>query len=86
MADDDAAQARLAKCGSDLGIERGHIECNNDFGLGVIDLAKKRLFGAEWIIIHHRAAGLEDRKIADHAIGRVGQEEPDFRALAPPSR
>ena len=36
----------------------------------------------EGIVVHHRAAGLEDGKKADHRIGRVGQEQPHLDPLA----
>ncbi len=67
-----------------LGIEPLDVQGHHDRGAGILDLARDLALGIERVVVDHRAAGLEHRKIADHVVGAVRQEQPDPHPAAHP--
>ena len=80
VADDEFLQPGLAEQGLHLRIERDQVERDHKIGLAVFNLVLKNLTGIERRVIDHRAPGLEDRKEADHVVGRIGKVKSDVNA------
>src|SRR3546814_6873940 len=62
---------------------RSQLEVQGDgvLGAGIDEQPMHLLFGVERVHVHHDAAELHDREVADHIVGRVRQKKRDAGAL-----
>ncbi len=65
----------------DIVEQQFEIERHQDFGLAVFDLPLQFLDRIKRIVVHHRAAGLENGEIERHIGRRIGEQQPDMDAF-----
>ena len=78
--DDNAAQPGGFGDARQLGVDRGEIDGDHEFGAGIGDLMREFPLDIKRIEIHHDAPGAQGREEKDHGIGRVRQAKTNASA------